>query len=53
MCVVDNGPFEAAAIGYDEKELDRFKRPDDRPKRWLILTKAKAIELCPEVKEKL
>lgn len=28
ICVVDNGPFEAAAFCYDKKEFEVFKQPD-------------------------
>lgn len=45
ICVVDNGPFEAAAFVYNEDELAEFARPDGRPKYWLIMDRAKAEEL--------
>ena len=36
VCVVDNGPFTAAAYVYSERELQAFNSPDDwRAKVWL------------------
>lgn len=29
ICVVDNGPFEAAALCYSREEFEVFARPDD------------------------
>ncbi len=39
LCVVDNGPFEAAGFCYNEEELEAFKptRYDGRPRQWLML----------------
>lgn len=38
ICLVDNGPFTAAAVVYDQREWDEFNRPDDpRPKRWFVV----------------
>lgn len=35
ICLVDNGPFTAAAVAYDPRELAAFVRPEDhRPKVW-------------------
>lgn len=53
VCVVDNGPFEAAGICYSENELDSFARPDGRPKTWVAIPKDQATKLCPEFKELL
>jgi hypothetical protein len=45
ICVVDNGPFEAAAYCYSEKEFEAFTEPDGRRKKWLVMDKAKAEKL--------
>ncbi len=39
ICVVDNGPFEAAAFCYSDSEFAEFTRADDyfRPKQFVIL----------------
>lgn len=53
VCVVDNGPFEAAAIIPDEREFDAFNDDDGRSRRWLHLNESKAKELCPRFANKL
>ena len=34
VCLVDNGPFTAAAVAVDKIEYDTFLRPDGRTKVW-------------------
>lgn len=34
VCLVDNGPFTAAGVAYDEQELTEFSAPDPRPTWW-------------------
>lgn len=43
VCVVDNGPFQAAAYAFDQKEMDLFKQPDGRIKVWLKYKHAKSL----------
>lgn len=46
ICVVDNGPFEAAAILVDYREFKAFDNPHDgRPKTWLALNKSTVFQL--------
>ena len=45
ICVVDNGPFEAAGFCYDSQELSFFKDPDNRPRIWLTMDYKKVCEL--------
>ena len=41
ICVVDNGPFEAAGLAYSEEELEAFATEttldNPRPMRWIVL----------------
>lgn len=51
VCLVDNGPFTAAAICYSRHELEAFNRFDDtRPKKWYSVSKEKLLEVSPELK---
>lgn len=54
ICVVNNGPFEAAGIVFSDGEKEAFSLPDDpRPKIWLSLDRATTIKLCPKVEKHL
>ena len=39
VCLVDNGPFTAAGIAYDEDEFKVFMHEDGRAKTWYIVDK--------------
>ena len=48
ICVVDNGPFEAAALCYSREEFIEFADTDHgdrRPRQWLLMDKALAHQL--------
>jgi len=45
ICVVDNGPFEAAGFAFSQNELEVFIHPDGRPKTWLAMDLERAREL--------
>jgi hypothetical protein len=45
ICVVDNGPFEAAAYCYNLNEFRVFTDPnDDRPKKWLLVENEERVK---------
>lgn len=44
VCVVANGPFDAAAYAYNKAEMEAFQDPsDERPKVWLRHPRAKEL----------
>ncbi len=46
VCIVDNGPFEAAAFVYNDNELKAFSTPTDRRfKRWVHIPLERAKSL--------
>jgi hypothetical protein len=55
ICVMDNGPWEAAAYAYNERELERFAEPDSvgpqRPRVWLIMDRTLTHKLTGYMKE--
>lgn len=49
VCLVNNGPFTAAAVCYNERELEGFGSPtDQRQKDWLLVDKDKLKQVCPD-----
>lgn len=45
ICVVDNGPYEAAGFCYNQAELYAFTHMDGRRRVWVIMGRQKACEL--------
>jgi len=45
ICVVNNGPFEAAGYCFDEREFECFTHPDPRPRTWLLMDLEKARKI--------
>lgn len=37
VCLMNNGPFTAAGVCYDEAEFEVFATDDGRDKRWFII----------------
>lgn len=54
VCLVDNGPFTAAGICYNDRELKAFQSPDDwRLKEWYMVPVERLLEVCPELADRL
>lgn len=52
VCVVDNGPFEAAGIAYRPREFEAFTDlRDTRHKEYLRVPADKVYANCPYVKQ--
>ncbi len=49
ICVLQNGPFDAAGLCYDEREFEAFRRPHtgcQRTRTWLLMDRALAYSLA-------
>ena len=46
VCLVDNGPFTAAGIAFDDEERDAFMDPDGRPKKWFLVKRELLKPFC-------
>lgn len=57
VCVVDNGPFEAAGVAFSAEEMAVFMSPDSgpiqRPRVFLKVPRSEVIKLCPKVEARL
>lgn len=52
ICVVENGTFDAAAIVFNQHELDDFIYDGTtRRKTWMLIDKQRAFRLCPRVEK--
>jgi len=48
VCLVDNGPFYAAAVAYCLAEAKTFADPyDGRPKQWFVVSDELLKKNCP------
>lgn len=49
ICVVDNGPFEAAGLCYSEREFEAFDamdKGDQRSRTWVLMERVLAFQLA-------
>lgn len=54
IIVVNNGPFEAAAVAYSESEFKEFTdTSDDRPKKFLLLDRETTFQYVPSLEKYL
>lgn len=43
VCVVNNGPFAAAAYAFSASEMNVFLSPDGRAKQWMLVPEASTL----------
>lgn len=49
VCLIDNGAFQAAGIGFDANEVKDFAVPDGRMKLWYYVPTEKLHTVSPEL----
>ncbi len=55
IVIIENGPFEAAAIIHNRREFDGFTNDGtNRPRTWMVMDRELAFKLCgrPDPEEK-
>ena len=46
VCLVNNGPFHAAGVAFEPREIEAFDQPTDfRPKRWFKVSREKLYDV--------
>lgn len=53
VILINNGPFTAAGIAFDEQEFQEFIRPDNRPKLMFYVETKKLLGISPILKNYL
>jgi hypothetical protein len=53
ICVVENGPFDAAGIAFNAREAEEFAYEDGRPRTWLSMPREAVVKACPQVESLL
>lgn len=54
VCVVQNGPFDAIGIVFDQRELEDFSETrTGRPRTWMLLDRELVLKLKPTVADVL
>ncbi len=49
VCLVDNGFFKAAGIGFSDHEIEHFSdERDQRPKQWFAVPREKLVNFYPD-----
>ena len=51
VCLVDNGSFTTAAIGFGETEWKRFLQPDRRTRLWFVVPVKNLETVIPNIRE--
>jgi len=48
VCLIDNGPFTAAGVAFNQAELNNFCKEDMRYKEWFVVGLDKIKRVCSD-----